>query len=125
MRQYDGRKTANGNTEDGNLTVNENISDSMGLRAAWMAFLGTGTEPERTEAAEFLEAYAQLWCTSVPEGRERRQMASDVHSPGSLRANGAVQNLRDPDTGKSPLEIAYGCKRGEDAMVPEETCELW
>ena len=130
VRQYDGRKTVDGNPDDGSLTVSENIADGMGLRASWMAFVKiedqrSGGGVSAGQAAEFLEAYAQLWCASVPTSQERRQMTTDPHSPGDLRADGAVQNLRDPQTGISPMELAYGCKRGEATMVPEETCELW
>jgi predicted metalloendopeptidase len=66
-----------------------------------------------------------LWCSSVPNAQEYNQMTTDPHSPGDLRADGAVQNLRDPQTGISPMELAYGCQQGETVMVPEETCELW
>lgn len=126
VRQYDGRKTVNGNVDDGTLTVSENLADSMGLRAAWMALTkGRRDEVRSEEAAEFLEAYAQLWCSSVPADREHSQMATNPHSPGSIRADGAVQNLRDPDTDFSPMEIAYGCKRGKEPMVPEKICKLW
>ena len=130
VRQYDGRKTVDGNPDDGSLTVSENIADGMGLRAAWMAFVKTndddiGGDVTSGQAAEFLEAYAQLWCASVPASQERNRMTTDPHSPGDLRADGAVQNLRDPQTGVSPMELAYGCVRGKTVMVPEETCELW
>ena len=133
--QYDGRKTTNGNKDDGSLTVSENIADGMGLRAAWMALLNsavtitTTTTPHRVvgadEAAEFLEAYAQMWCTSVPAGSEKDRMSSDPHSPADIRVDGAVQNLRHPETGISPMQLAYGCEPGETTMVPEKTCELW
>jgi hypothetical protein len=114
-----------GNTNDGQHSLTENIADTMGLRAALRAFLATSpriTDMKHT-LREFVEAYGQVWCVNQSPAQEAAQIERDVHSPGGVRINGAVRNLR-MSNGKSPLEMAYGCP-ADAPMLRDEACTLW
>jgi len=114
-----------GNTNDGQHSLTENIADTMGLRAALRAFLATSpriTDMKHT-LREFVEAYGQVWCVNQSPVQEAAQIERDVHSPGGVRINGAVRNLR-MSNGKSPLEVAYGCP-ADAPMLRDEACTLW
>lgn len=120
VREYGSMRTRLGNLVNGSSTLGENIADGMGLRAAYAAVVPSS----KAEIREFLEAYAQLWCSKLSAEEERKRIATDVHSVPEVRINGAIRNLRDPHDGQSPLIKAYGCKMG-DPMVKKNPCAIW
>jgi hypothetical protein len=118
-------RTRLGNINNGQHTLTENIADTMGLRASLRAFMTTFpriTDMKHT-MREFVEAYGQVWCGNQSPAQEAAQIEYDVHSPGGVRINGAIRNLRMPN-GKSPLEVAYGCPANAP-MLGNQVCTLW
>ena len=126
VEQYSDVKTPLGNHVNGEQTLGENMADVMGLRAAYRALFdlhkGEGDVPKEVKK-EFVEAYAQMWCSAVDKNMEAERSRTDVHAPGAARIQGALRNLVDPN-GKHVLEQIYGCATG-DAMHPEEICSVW
>lgn len=126
VKQYSDAPTPNGNTVDGKQTLGENMADVMGLRLAyralWNLHRGEGDVPEEAKR-EFVEAYAQIWCTSADKKTEADRARMDVHAPGPARIHGALRNLVDPQ-GNHVLESLYGCAAGEP-MHPKDICSVW
>ena len=124
VEQYSKYPTPNGNRVDGRQTLGENMADVMGLRFAYRALwnLNNGRVPA-DEKQEFVEAYAQMWCSAAGRKEEADRAQYDVHAPGAARIQGALRNLVDPE-GKHVLSQVYECATGTD-MHPETLCSVW
>jgi predicted metalloendopeptidase len=117
IADYERNPTALGNWLDGTSTVNENMADTLGLRAAWHAALNKFTDS--SDKREFLEAYAQLWCMSLnSETEEAIILAGDPHSVPNARVNRPIYSL---GSGKIVEEV-YGCKVSAEI---ESNCKVW
>ncbi|OAA65196.1 endothelin-converting enzyme [Niveomyces insectorum RCEF 264] len=115
----------------GRQTLGENIADSGGLSAAWLAWndrrTGTTTAATATATASelslpgldyftheqlFFLSYGNAWCSKFRPAMLTNRVTTDEHSPDPVRIRGTVQNSR------GFLE-AFNCP------VKEPTCELW
>jgi len=86
---------------NGALTAGENIADLGGVSLAFEALerrLADGRTPDRpidgfTPRQRFFLSYGQIWRGSMRDEEARRRVATDPHSPGRFRVNGALANL--------------------------------
>jgi putative endopeptidase len=112
---------------NGKLTLGENTADNGGLRLAYMAFLADAKrkgidltakdEYGYTPVQHFFLAFGQDWCGGFRPQLTRLLVQTDPHSPDPIRANGAVQNLKE-------FGDAFGCKSGQP-MMPVNACHVW
>ncbi|KAJ3322537.1 Endothelin-converting enzyme 2 [Boothiomyces sp. JEL0866] len=86
---------------DGELTITENIADNGGMHNAYKAWSLLETEDIFAKDGDFSPAqifwlsYAQTNCEATNDGRLRKQLSSDVHSPKTARVFGALINSDD------------------------------
>jgi putative endopeptidase len=124
-KQYDGYEPLPGLHINGRLTLGENIADLAGLviaRKAYELSLG-GKQPPvldgLTGDQRFYIAYGQSWREIWTDGRTRRVVLSNPHSPAKYRVNGVVRN----DDG---WYAAFGVKPGDALyLAPDQRVRLW
>ncbi len=117
VAQYSGYTAAPGLTEkvNGNLTLGENIADLGGLNIAYDAFQrAVAGKPDPmtdglTRDQRFFLGFASAWRENETPELTKMLIASNPHSPDSVRANGTPTNV-------DAFAKAFGCKEG-DAMV--------
>ena len=84
---------------NGQLTLGENIADHGGLKIAYAAFKkATENNPlptvnGLTPDQRFFLAYANVWAQNITEEAVRKLTASDPHSLGEWRVNGALPHI--------------------------------
>ena len=97
-RQYDQYEPLPGLHVNGKLTLGENIADLAGLVIAYKAYhIALGDKPAAvlnglTGDQRFYIAYGQSWREVWSDGRTRRVVLSNPHSPSAYRVNGVVRN---------------------------------
>ncbi len=111
---------------NGELTLGENIADLGGVVVAYDALerslagrprppLIDGLTPEQ----RFFVAYAQLWRTQYRDDALRRQVMSNEHAPGQIRAVGPLVNL-------PQFYAAFGIKPGDPMWrAPDQRAAIW
>ncbi|XP_011304791.1 endothelin-converting enzyme 1-like [Fopius arisanus] len=113
---------------DGNFTMGENISDTIGLIVAWNAYKlfreknrnATTTVPglqRFTEEQLFFVAFGNSWCANEGPEYIKRFAMSDEHSPSKQRVNGAVSN-------NEVFAAAFNCP-ANSPMNPMNKCSIW
>ena len=111
---------------NGKLTLGENLSDLGGLTIAYYAMQKALTAHGRpgpiegfTPEQRFFLSYANAWRRSARPELIRQAVATDVHAPWELRANGPLSNLPE-------FKAAWGCKDG-DPMVRADSlrARIW
>jgi len=108
---------------NGKLTLGENAADNGGMHLAYMALMDSlanhvmENKDGFTPQQQFFLGYAQVWCENSTEESSRVRAATDPHSPGQFRTNGALQNM--PEFGE-----AFSCKVG-DPMISAQPCRVW
>ncbi|XP_063995293.1 neprilysin-1-like isoform X2 [Diachasmimorpha longicaudata] len=112
---------------NGNLTLEENISDSTGLKLTWDAYKifreKEGTTPKIpglekfTDDQIFFITYANAWCSSEDQDYLKQYGNIDEHSPAKPRINGAVSN-------NAGFQAAFNCP-GSSALNPPNKCSIW
>ena len=96
--QYNAYQPLPGLHLNGQLTLGENIADLAGLEIALKAYhfsLGGKPAPVMDGFSgdqRFFIAYAQSWREVWRDGRTRRIVLADPHSPPMFRVNGVVRN---------------------------------
>ncbi|XP_062597685.1 endothelin-converting enzyme homolog isoform X1 [Saccostrea cucullata] len=123
--QYDGFKL-DGLQINGEKTLDENIADNGGLRAAYIAFQiwenENGITPNLpgvnlTDKQLFYVSYAQMFCTKWKRSGLRNYLLSDDHSPGPLRVKGTLQN-------SNTFGKVFDCPFISE-YSPQTKCEVW
>jgi putative endopeptidase len=115
VKQYDSYEVLPGLHVNGSLTLGENIADLGGLYVAYDALqkATAGQEDAKqyglTRDQRFFYGWAAIWRGQLRPEALRVRVASDPHSPESVRAIASPQN-------HPPFAAAFGCKEG-DAMV--------
>jgi putative endopeptidase len=106
---------------DGATTVDENIADLGGVRAAYAAYKALG-ETETFAGSfgadqQFFLSYAQMWCSNASAARAETLATLDTHAPERFRVNGVVSNMAE-------FGAAFGCAPNT-AMQRSPRCEIW
>ncbi|BFZ01630.1 hypothetical protein BsWGS_04669 [Bradybaena similaris] len=126
MRDQYNNIRVNGLKVDGNLTLDENIADNGGLRAAvlayqmWMEEFGEELQLPGVNLSMyqvFYTSYAQMYCSKWTDHGLFYHILTDPHSPGSARVNGALSNSQ-------TFNWAFKCPL-DSPMNPRVRCEVW
>lgn len=97
---------SNGDYENGQQTLGENIADHGGLHAAFQAYLNAYSADAQKVAPQpqlpaeagltldqaFFLKYAQTWCADLSNAQKMR-FTRDVHSEYRWRVNGPLSNF--------------------------------
>ncbi len=110
---------------NGQLTLGENIADLGGVKEAYSAYKAWEAKhgapppavPGLTNDQLLFVSFAQVWCSVQTPEFLRRQVTTDPHSPGAVRAVAAAMN-------SAAFRQAFSCKAG-DRMVANPTCTVW
>ncbi|KAJ3275253.1 Endothelin-converting enzyme 2 [Terramyces sp. JEL0728] len=108
---------------DGELTITENIADNGGMHNAYKAWTLLETKDIFAKQGDFSPAqifwlsYAQTNCEATNDGRLRKQLVSDVHSPKTARVFGALINSAD-------FAKAFSCPIGSLMHPSKDTCRI-
>lgn len=119
---------------NGNLTLGENIADAGGLRAAYAAYraaanaTAAASPPAAAARNEvlaaamsdeqlFFLAFAQTWCAKRTTSSMATLLATDPHSPGRFRVQGAL-------SGYAPFLEAFDCPVSS-RYAQKPSCPLW
>ena len=108
-------------------TLGENIADNGGLKAAYQAYFGDGSQEDKnilpvenlnlTAEQLFFVSFAQVWCNDNTEQYEVNKMLTNPHPPSRLRVLTTLGNSED-------FSKAFQCPAGSP-MNPERKCSLW
>ncbi|MBZ5530213.1 MAG: M13 family metallopeptidase [Acidobacteriia bacterium] len=122
--QYDGYKPFPDLALNGKQTLGENIADVAGVSAAfdgYRASLNGKPAPKQDDLSgdqQFFIAFGQNWGSKAREAALRRQVMTDVHSPGQYRAS-TVRNI---DAWYQAFEV----KPGERLyLAPDDRVRIW
>ncbi len=122
--QFDRHCPLAGLCVNGKQTQSENIADLAGLNVAHDAYVQSlHGKPDvaiggLTGDQRFFLAFAQRWRKIQSEAALRRQIATDIHSPGEYRSD-TVRNI-------AAWYKAYGIKPGAKLYLkPEDRVGLW
>ncbi|MGA0606751.1 M13 family metallopeptidase [Phenylobacterium sp. VNQ135] len=122
--QYSAYEPLPGLHLNGQQVLGENIADVAGLAAAWDAYLLSlnGKPPETIEGftaeQRFFLGWAQNYRSKAREAALRRQVVTDVHSPGPYRAL-TVRNL---DAWYPAFKVEPGQKL---YLAPADRVKIW
>lgn len=115
-----------GHNVNGDFTLDENIADNGGLRAAYYAFMKWIEENEEeaplpglnlTNYQAFFVSYAQMYCSKWTDMGLRLHLLTDPHSPGAARVNGVLANSK-------TFSWAYNCPVYSQ-MNAQIRCKVW
>lgn len=114
-----------GSKVNGALTLGENIADLGGTSIAFEALERSLKGKERklvdgyTPEQRFFLSWAQQWRTNFREDALRRQLATDPHSPGMIRAIAPISNMQE-------FFDAFGIHEGDPMWrKPEDRVKIW
>jgi putative endopeptidase len=109
----------------GDQTMGENIADLGGILLALDAYhLSLAGQPAPvldglTGDQRVFLGWAQIWRGSLREDALRRQLVSDVHSPGQYRVDGTVRNV-------DAWYDAWDVKPGDPLYLPpDQRVRIW
>lgn len=123
--QYDEYKI-DGFSINGLQTLDENIADNGGLRAAFFAYQmweRKGLPEKKLPGVDldnrqlFFISYAQMFCSKWKPDGLQKYIIDDTHSPGPIRVRGAVSNM-------NTFEDAFNCPFISN-YSPNSKCEVW
>ncbi len=111
---------------NGKFTAGENIGDLGGVNSALTALKLYYNDHEKpgkiqgfTPEQRFFMSWATIWRTKTRPEALKKQVKTDPHSPGQVRA---VQPLRNIDEFYEAFDIKEGDKM---YMAPEERIKIW
>ncbi|XP_063995393.1 endothelin-converting enzyme homolog [Diachasmimorpha longicaudata] len=113
---------------NGALTLEENISDSAGLKITYDAYkmFREANKSDNTKISGlekftddqiFFISFANTWCAAEDDKYLKQYANTDVHSPAKQRVNGAVSNNKD-------FASAFNCPVNSP-MNPARKCDIW
>lgn len=111
---------------NGNLTENENIADSTGIKIAYLAYKEKAKESSYMSLPNlnhfnqdqlFFLSFATSWCSVLHPIYEKSSLNLDVHSPSNFRIVGSLQNMQS-------FASAFDCSVGTP-MNPKKKCTIW
>jgi predicted metalloendopeptidase len=119
--QFDAFEPLPGEHVNGKLTIGENLADLGGVSLAYDAMFNGNNQEAGGDgfSAEqlFFLGYAQVWCENVRPDLTSQWLLTDPHSPGKLRVNGPLSNLRE-------FQEAFSCP-AKAPMVRATPCRVW
>jgi endothelin-converting enzyme/putative endopeptidase len=128
VEQFNGYEALPGLHINGRQNLGENIGDLGGLSVAYAAYRAYVADKQGGKAPvidgytgdqRFFLAWGQLWRNITGEAEIRRNVLSDVHSPGEFRVNGVVRNV-------DAWYEAFGVKPGDKLYLPpEQRVRIW
>jgi putative endopeptidase len=125
VEQYSSYTPLPGQHVNGELTLGENIADLGGVSIAFEALQRSLKGKERklidgfTPEQRFFLSWAQQWRTNFREDALRRQMTTDPHSPGMIRAFAPLTDMPEFFT-------AFGIKEGDPMYrKPDDRAKIW
>jgi putative endopeptidase len=125
VKQYDTYEVLPGAHVNGKLTLGENIADLGGLSVAHDALLkATAGQPDTpieglTRDQRFFYGWSAIWREHMTEQSLRVRLASDPHSPGSVRVKASPRNY-------PAFAAAFGCKEGDAMVLPaDQRVVIW
>ena len=125
VAQYSAYEPLEGQHLNGKLTLGENIADLSGLQIAykaWKMSLGGRKSPVidgLTGEQRFVYGFAQVWRSKIRDEEELKRIATDPHSPGRFRADGATINA-------DVFHDAFHTKPGDKMWkAPADRLRLW
>jgi putative endopeptidase len=124
--QYSAIEVLPETTINGAFTLGENIGDLGGVLAAYDALQLSFEENGRPEDIDgftpeqrFFMSWGTVWRTKARDEAIQRQIKTDPHSPGAVRA---IQPLRNIDAFYSAFDIKEGDKM---YVAPEDRVRIW
>jgi len=125
VAQYSAYEPLDGQHLNGKLTLGENIADLSGLQIAykaWKMSLGGKKAPVidgLTGGQRFVYGFAQVWRAKIRDEEQLKRIATDPHSPGRFRADGATINA-------DVFHDAFHTKPGDRMWkAPQDRLRLW
>jgi len=125
VAQYSAYEPLDGQHLNGKLTLGENIADLSGLQIsykAWKMSLGGKKAPVidgLTGEQRFVYGFAQVWRSKIRDEEALKRIATDPHSPGRFRADGATINA-------DVFHDAFHTKPGDRMWkAPADRLRLW
>ncbi|CAL1538998.1 unnamed protein product [Lymnaea stagnalis] len=116
-----------GNSLDGEKTLDENIADNGGLKQSYRAYRNfikrRGTEETKLPGLKlnhdqiFFLSFAQVWCAKIRNEAKQIILEKDKHAPGPYRVLGTLQNSKE-------FADAFRC-RSDSRMNPLKKCVVW
>lgn len=104
---------------DGELTLSENISDHVGLNAAYNAAFPRPDEASTEDKKQFFFTYARLWCTVSNPATQQRMLKTDEHAWGIERINQQVIHV-------DGFYDAFKCEETDKMYVaPKDRIRVW
>ncbi len=123
--QYSAYKPFEDLSVNGEFTLGENIGDLGGISIGLLAYQMSLNGEEApvidgfTGVQRVFLGYSQVWRGKYRDEALRVQIATDPHSPGRYRANGAVRNVPE-------FYEAFGVAEGDALYLPpEERVKIW
>ena len=107
---FDGAEAATGLEVNGKLTLNENLADILGLRAALDALEAVDKDPDYKA---FFEKYASIMRFATYREVLSDDLKYDNHSPANIRVNYVVRCMDE-------FYTAYDVAEGDGMYLPEE-----
>uniref|UniRef100_A0A914QEN6 Endothelin-converting enzyme 1 n=1 Tax=Panagrolaimus davidi TaxID=227884 RepID=A0A914QEN6_9BILA len=109
---------------NGNQTIDENVADLAGLKAAYKAYKSQSKPQFRLTKAPmfssdqlFFLSFASFWCGSETPAAIEQQIQTDVHTPLKYRVIGTVRNMPE-------FAEAFQCSKNS-FMNPTDRCTIW
>jgi endothelin-converting enzyme/putative endopeptidase len=114
---------------NGTMTVGENIADLGGVKFSYQAYkkfvADNGDElggrrliSHLSNDQSFYVLLAQTWCEKWTDAALEVNLATETHSPGKYRVNGALSNSAD-------FATAFSCAAGKPMNRAQQRCEIW
>ncbi len=124
--QYDKIEVLPGVFVNGTFTSGENIGDLGGVNSAYTAlqeYYKDHGKPGKiqgfTPEQRFFMSWATIWRTKSREEALKKQIKTDPHSPGQVRA---VQPLKNVDAFYTAFDVKQGDKM---YLKPDERVKIW
>ena len=114
-------EVVNGKKVNGKQTLGENIGDNGGLHVALQALHNTGNKTVidgMTADQRFFLGWARIWASNNREQYMDLLLSQDVHSPNSVRVNGALPQIDEWYT-------AFGIKKGKLFIPKNKRIKIW
>lgn len=108
------------NANYGEQTLGEDMSDLVGLKAAYLGyFMNTeeGRKADKQKKKWFFQIFAQMWAETYDQDQYCDRVSNDVHAIAMMRVDKTLRQMRE-------FREVYGCK-DIDEMVNVNPCIIY